>query len=112
MAPSLQIQRTRSVRKLMRIKTQTPFPVKYRRLSQTRGRAPTLVPHPEGAPVSGEILVLDDSVSSNEARGMLWGRERRKMGNGEQRFGANIHRSSGRSVRPTTLIFIRKLTTL
>lgn len=68
----------------MRIKLQTPFPVEYGRLSQKRGGAPTLVPHPHGAPVSGEILVLDDSVSIDEACHMLWRRERRRTGSGEQ----------------------------
>jgi hypothetical protein len=68
----------------MRITTQTPFPVEYGRLSgKTRGGAPTLVPHESGAPVSAEILVLDDDVSSEEARNMLWRRERRQEGTGE-----------------------------
>lgn len=69
---------------VMRIKTQTPFPIEYGRLSQTRGGAPTLVPHSHGAPVSGEILVLEESVSSDEARHMLWRRERRRSGSGEK----------------------------
>jgi hypothetical protein len=68
---------------VMRIKTQTPFPVEYGRLSQTRGGAPTLVPHPKGAPVAAQALVLDDSVSIDEARNMLWRRERRRTGSGE-----------------------------
>lgn len=67
----------------MRIKTATPFGVEYGRYSQTRGGAPTLVPHQAGAPVDGEILVLDDAVSLDEARNMLWRRERRKEGTGE-----------------------------
>lgn len=61
----------------MRIKCQTPFGVEYGRLSQTRGGAPTLVPDENGAPVAAEILVLDDSVSDDEARVMLWRRETR-----------------------------------
>ena len=69
---------------IMRIKCQTPFGVEYGRLSQTRGGAPTLVPHEKGAPVSAEILVLDDAVSENEARDMLSRRERRKEGTGER----------------------------
>jgi|SRR2546430_3715953 hypothetical protein len=67
----------------MRIKTQTPFPIEYGRLSRTRGGAPTLVLHPEGAPVAAQVLVLDDSVSVNEARNMLWRRERRRTGSCE-----------------------------
>ena len=69
---------------VMRIKTPTPFGVEYGRYSiATRGGAPTLVPHDAGAPVSGEILVLDDTVTIDEARNMLWRRERRREGTGE-----------------------------
>lgn len=45
------------------ISTTTPFPVEYARLSQTRGGAPTVVPHSFGNPVKAEVLVLSDSVS-------------------------------------------------
>lgn len=63
---------------VMRIKCQTPFGVEYGRYSKkTRGGAPTLVPHEKGAPVNAEILVLDDSISEDEARDMLWRRETR-----------------------------------
>lgn len=67
----------------MRIKTPTPFPVEYGRYSKTRGDAPTLVRHEAGAPVCGEILVLDDAVAVAAARDMLWRRERRRIGTGE-----------------------------
>jgi hypothetical protein len=67
----------------MRIKTQTPFPVEYARISRTRGGAPTLVPHESGAPVSAEILVLDDDLFIADATDMLWRRERRLEGTGE-----------------------------
>jgi hypothetical protein len=67
----------------MRIKTQTPFPVEYGRLSLTRGGAPTLVPHPKGSFVAAQVLVLADSVSVEEARNMLWRRERRRAGSRE-----------------------------
>lgn len=68
----------------MRIATPTPFPVEYGRYSgETRGGAPTLVPHPAGAPVRGEILVLNDTVTAAAATDMLWRRERRKSGSGE-----------------------------
>lgn len=66
------------------MKMQTPFPVEYGRLSRTRGGAPTLVPHPQGGPVSAQILVLDDSVSTDEARDMLWRRECKRTGSGEK----------------------------
>jgi hypothetical protein len=68
----------------MRIKCQTPFGVEYGRLSQTRGGAPTIVAHEKGAPVSAEILVLDDAVTEDEARDMLWRRETRRIGSGEK----------------------------
>jgi hypothetical protein len=65
----------------MRIKTFTPFPVEYARISgSTRGGAPTLVHHESGSSVAAEILVLDDTVSITEARDMLWRRETRKTG--------------------------------
>jgi hypothetical protein len=67
----------------MRIKAKTPFPVEYARISRTRGGAPTLVPHELGGPVLAEILVLDDGISFDEARNMLWRRERRQEGTGE-----------------------------
>ena len=69
---------------VLRIKTQTPFPIEYGRYSGTRGGAPTLVPHQMGAPVAAEILVLDESVIVDEATDMLWRRERRKVGSGER----------------------------
>jgi hypothetical protein len=63
------------------IKTQTPFPVEYGRYSEgTRGGGPTLVPHQMGSPVAAEILVLDDTVTVNEATNILWRRETRKTG--------------------------------
>ncbi len=69
----------------LRIKTHTPFPVEYGRYSGvTRGGAPTLVPHHRGSPVSAEILVLNDSVSLDEAKDMLWRRVARKVGGGER----------------------------
>jgi hypothetical protein len=67
----------------MRIKTQTPFPVEYGRISRTRGGAPTLVPHESGTPVSAEILVLDDDVSIEEATNILYRREIHRVGSNE-----------------------------
>jgi hypothetical protein len=64
----------------MRIRTQTPFPVEYARFSAKRGGGPTLVPHESGSPVAAEILVLDDQVTIDEARNMLWRRETGKAG--------------------------------
>ena len=68
----------------MRIKTTTPFPVEYGRYSgKTRGGAPTLVPHRQGAPVAAEILVMDDDVTVDQAMDILWRRETGKVGSGE-----------------------------
>lgn len=68
-----------------RVKTETPFPVEYARPSgKTRGGAPTLVRHRAGKRVNAEILILDGSITINEARDMLWRRERRKIGTGER----------------------------
>jgi hypothetical protein len=70
---------------LFRIKAQTPFPVEYGRYSgKTRGGAPTLVPHRSGSPVAAEILVLDNEVTVVEASNMLWRRETRRIGTGEE----------------------------
>ncbi|HXR75384.1 MAG TPA: N-6 DNA methylase [Bryobacteraceae bacterium] len=69
----------------MRIKTATPFPVEYGRLSgKTRGGAPTLVPHPSGGPVSAEVFILADCVTPEEAADMVWRRETRKVGMSEK----------------------------
>lgn len=63
-----------------RIRVQTPFGVEFGRYSNTRGGAPTLVPHPCGRPVNAEILVLRDGIGLDEARDLLWRRETRKEG--------------------------------
>lgn len=60
-----------------RISTITPFAVEYARYSRSRGGAPTVVPHSSGHPVNAEILVLDNSVSLQEAKNLLWRRETR-----------------------------------
>jgi len=70
----------------MRIKTQTPFGVEYGRYSgKGRGGAPTLVPHEAGSSVSGEILVLDDALTVDDARNILWRRECGIAGSGKKR---------------------------
>jgi hypothetical protein len=59
--------------------------VEYGRLSaKTRGGAPTLVPHQAGCPVEAQILLLKDRVSTEEAKSLLWRRERRKEGSGDE----------------------------
>lgn len=57
----------------------TPFNVEYARKSKSRDYAPTLIPvEMGGASVNAVILVLDDSVSLEEAENMLWRRETRE----------------------------------
>jgi hypothetical protein len=56
----------------------TPFPVEYARRSLSRTGAPTLVQVDFGNPVNGIILVLKDHVTSQNAKDMLYRRERHK----------------------------------
>ena len=66
-----------------RRETRTPFPVEFARSSRTRGGAPTLVPVTSGgAPVRAVILVLEGSISEEDAASLLWRRETRKIGIG------------------------------
>jgi hypothetical protein len=65
-----------------RVKTVTPFPIEYARLSRSRGGGPTVVPHPAGGPASAEILVLREGVSLDQAKDFLWRREVQKEGTG------------------------------
>ncbi len=55
----------------------TPFGVEFARSSTQRGGAPTLVPHAQGAPVVGQILLVD--VSEQEAGDRLWRRETNRV---------------------------------
>jgi len=68
---------------VMSIKTETPFAVEYARYSgKTRGGAPTLVPHVQGARVAAQIFVMADDVTVEEATNMLWRREAGRIGTG------------------------------
>lgn len=58
-----------------RICTITPFRVEFSRESRSRCCAPTLVPDERGCNVRAAILVLDPSVTEEEARNMLYRRE-------------------------------------
>jgi hypothetical protein len=58
----------------------TPFRVEFARKSRTRGGAPTLVPHENGAEVLAHIIVLETSVQ--DAKNRLWRRETGKIGQG------------------------------
>jgi hypothetical protein len=65
--------------------TQTPFRIEFFRSSPMRGGAPTVVPvQNAGAAVRGTVLVLDDSVSIEDARDLLWRRETRREGTGQR----------------------------
>lgn len=58
-----------------RIPCRTPFPVEYGRASPRWGGGPVLVPHPDGAPVDGALLVLAAGVELGAAVEMLAARE-------------------------------------
>lgn len=63
----------------------SPVQVEYGRYSgETRGGAPTLVPHPKGSFVDAHALVLNRTVSIEVARDMLWRRETGKAGTQEK----------------------------
>ena len=64
-----------------KLNVRTPFGVEFARSSNKRGGAPTLVPvEQSGAPVSGEILLVN--VSEQEAKDRLWRREINRVGQG------------------------------
>jgi hypothetical protein len=67
-----------------RIQTVTPFPVEYARESKKRGDSYTVVPHPYGQPVKAEILVLSEIVSLEQAKDLLYRRERGIEGSREE----------------------------
>jgi hypothetical protein len=58
----------------------TPFRVEFARSSRARSGAPTLVPVPEGKPVSASILLLN--TTEEDAKDRLWRREINKVGQG------------------------------
>ncbi len=59
----------------------TPFGVEYARSSRGRGGAPTLIPVDDGGvSVNAKVLVLDDKVTPDAARDMLWRRETHRIG--------------------------------
>jgi hypothetical protein len=58
------------------IEVETPVAVEFARSSRTRDGAPTLVPVSDGgASIPALVLVLDDSVTVDDARAMLYRRE-------------------------------------
>lgn len=65
-----------------RIPCRTPFPVEYGRASQRWGGGPVLVPHPDGGPVDGALLLLSDHLSLGAAVDLLAEREGLASGRG------------------------------
>jgi len=60
---------------------ETPFNIEFSRSSSSRDRAPTVVPVSGfGSPVKAIIMVLNESVSLEKAKDLLWRRETRKEG--------------------------------
>jgi hypothetical protein len=81
----------------------TPFPVEFARSSRRRAGAPTLVPVTSGgACIPARIFVLQERISEQEARDMLWRRETRRN-NHDQNSPTFSNPSSGE-------ISIRRLT--
>lgn len=63
----------------------TPFKVEYARISRTRGDAPTLIPSEEfGKEVKATILILNDDLTIDNVKSMLWRRETGKIGTGKK----------------------------
>jgi hypothetical protein len=59
----------------------TPFAIEFARSSRTRDGAPTLVPvDAGGARIEAAVLVLDGSISDEQARDMLYRRESGQVG--------------------------------
>lgn len=61
----------------------TPFPVEFARQSKSRDFAPTLVPSEVGSPVRCGVIALDDGMTLQEARDMLFRRESNNEGSGK-----------------------------
>ncbi|MEO7989260.1 MAG: hypothetical protein ABI663_06945 [Chryseolinea sp.] len=60
-----------------RIICETPFKVEFARVSSTRDNAPTLIPVSEGGrTIKAQILVLNEALTTDQAKSMLWRRER------------------------------------
>jgi hypothetical protein len=61
---------------IRRTEVETPVAIEFARSSRTRDGAPTLVPVSEGgARILATVLILDDSVTADDARTMLYRRE-------------------------------------
>lgn len=64
-----------------RIKCKTPFKVEFARVSSTRSNAPTLIPVKiGGSHVDAQIIILPNNFDIDDARSILWRRERHIVG--------------------------------
>jgi hypothetical protein len=62
-----------------KISCTTPFPIEYSRMSKSRGFAPTLIPvKNKGSKVNALILLMNNKVSIEQVKDMLWRRETRQ----------------------------------
>ncbi len=69
----------------------TPFKVEFSRKSKSRDYAPTLIPVEDGgAHVNGVIILLDESITLETAKDLLWRRETRKEGTGKRYPNPNV----------------------
>jgi hypothetical protein len=60
-----------------RIPCETPFKVEFARVSASRNNAPTLIPVQEGGKmIKAQILVLNEAVTLESAKSIVWRRER------------------------------------
>lgn len=61
-----------------RIDCQTPFNIEFARISNSRGKAPTLIPifdGSKGRKNKANIIILQDNTTLNKAKSILWRRE-------------------------------------
>lgn len=62
-----------------RLDCETPFKVEFARISSSRSNAPTLIPIENGSKgkkVKGKILILRPEINLEQAKSILWRRER------------------------------------
>jgi hypothetical protein len=62
---------------------ETDFKIEFSRTSEKRAGAPTLAVHEAGSTVLATLFVLNDGISCNEAKNILFRRETNKVGNTE-----------------------------
>lgn len=63
---------------ITRINCETPFNIEFARISASRSDAPTLIPiqdNSKGKKTKATVIVLDEKISLDEAKSILWRRE-------------------------------------